>query len=421
MSSLDTMFNQVGAMIAIPCTASGTNAIALSPNVNCPALSAYNELGGYRFVAVNTSTGLVTAQYNGLGFLPVYHGDGVTQAGTADLVIGQQYVFRFHQALNGGVGGFYFESPSQPVPTTPWYTPGGRLTSAPGVPVSFVSNAGATSVWYAPYLHPFVPIFNGNNVQMYQFASSLNDTVGLQLFMGSSASWPANSAFDVFVILSGGVPALATVQWTNLTTRALTLAVFAGFLTNSGTTLMRTNATTTPSVPANQATFLGSFVTGNAGSLTWIFPGNNIAGAFGISNYYNTVLFTGNVEDTQALYTYTAAVTRQAGAHSYNQISLLQTSSERAVTFENHTTNGCAGAVSAYMLTGMGANSTTSNAVNGIHQAESTVGASACIETSLFLTTTGFVTVSANELSDGTHANSFNINSTNTLSFKAWL
>ena len=59
MSNLDLMFNQVGAMIEIPCSASGTNAISLTPLTNCPALTSYNELGGYRFRAVGTSTGTV--------------------------------------------------------------------------------------------------------------------------------------------------------------------------------------------------------------------------------------------------------------------------------------------------------------------------------------------------------------------------
>jgi hypothetical protein len=409
-------------MLAIPCTASGTNAIALSPNVNCPALSGYNELGGYRFVAVNTSTGLVTAQYNGLGFLPVYHGDGVTQASTADIVLGQQYVFRFHQALNGGVGGFYFESPSQPVPVSTWFTPGGRLTTNSGVPVNFTNANNAGAIFYCPYVHSFVPLFNGSTVQMYQFVSALTDHVGLLLNINGNAAWPVANVFDVFVILNAGVLTLATLQWTNTTTRAMTLSIFGGFLTNSGATNMLTAPAGTPvtvAVAANQATFLGSFYTTFNGLITWNFPGSTFAGSFCLSNYYNTVLFAGYVQDNAGSYTYTTNAVRQARAAAYNQITILQASSERAISIQNHTTNNSAPIAGSFQYTGIGLN-TTSFAVNGVHQQETSTSTSFCLETSLFFTATGLAAVSANEQGDGTHANTFGVGA-NTLSFKAWL
>jgi hypothetical protein len=425
MSSLDTMFNQVGAMIAIPCTASGTNAIALSPNVNCPALTGYNELGGYRFVAVNTSTGLVTAQYNGLGFLPVYHGDGVTQAGTADLVIGQQYVFRFHQALNGGVGGFYFESPSQPVPVSTWFTPGGRLTTNAGVPVNFTSAAPTGTIYYAPYVHPFVPLFNGSTVQMYQFSTPLNDHIGLTLNMNGSASFPSGAVFDIFVILNAGVLTLAALQWTNTTTRALTLSIFGGFLTNSGATNMLISPAGTPStvaVAANQATFLGSFYTSANGLVTWQFPGGGVAGVFGLSNYYNSVLFTGFVVDGSAQYTYSSGTFRQAGAAAYNQITLLQTNSERALQAVYSAGAAPVAVPAAQTGHGIGVNATTSAAlISYLTNFSSGVAPGQISHTHLFLSGTGLLTLNAVEQGDGTHANVFNYFSNNKLLFEAWL
>jgi hypothetical protein len=424
MASLDTMFNQVGAMVSIPCTPSGTNAIALTPNVNCPALSSYNDLGSYRFVALGTSTGLVTAQYNGLGFLPVYHADGVTQAGTADVVIGQQYIFTFHSTLNGGLGGFYFEAPSQPNPTLAWFTPGGRLTTQSAVPVNFTSAAPTGTIYYAPYVHPFVPLFNGSAVQMYQFSTPLNDHIGLILNMNGSAIFPSGAVFDIFMILNAGVLTLAALQWTNTTTRAMTLSIFGGFLTNSGATNMLISPAGTPStvaVAANQATFLGSFYTSANGLVTWQFPGNVTAGIFGLSNYYNTVLFTGFVQDTGSSYTYAGNTVRQAGARTYNQITILQTSSERAMNFSYYGGVVTAAVNGSTAFLGMGFDTITAFVSPMVFQGQSAAIAASRMNALLLVSATGLHVTSANELGDGTNANTFNSSNNNQLGFRSWL
>jgi hypothetical protein len=109
LALFDAMFNQVAQMVAIPCTAAGTNAITLTPIGNAPALTSYQNFSSFRFVAVATSTTPVTAQYQSLASLPVYLADGLTQASTGAVVIGQEYLLVFAQFLNGGVGGFFLE------------------------------------------------------------------------------------------------------------------------------------------------------------------------------------------------------------------------------------------------------------------------------------------------------------------------
>lgn len=118
VSLFDGMFNQVAAMIAIPCTASGQNSITLTPIGNAPTLAAYGEFNFFRFKAVATSNANVTAQFQSLANLPVYKADGLTQAGANDIVNTQEYVLIFSQALNGGAGGFFLEAASVAV-TTP--------------------------------------------------------------------------------------------------------------------------------------------------------------------------------------------------------------------------------------------------------------------------------------------------------------
>lgn len=117
LALFDAMFNQVASMIAIPCTATGTNAIVLTPIGSAPTLTSYANFNFFRFLAVGNSTGAVTGQFTTLAALPVYKSDGLTQVAANDILSGQEYVLIFSQALNGGAGGFYLENAAVPVST----------------------------------------------------------------------------------------------------------------------------------------------------------------------------------------------------------------------------------------------------------------------------------------------------------------
>ena len=426
MSALDTQFNNVASGMELPCTASGTNAISLTPLVNFPSLSGYNELGGYRFVAVNTSTGLVTLQYNGLGFLPVYHADGVTQANIGDFVINQQYIVTFHQALNAGGGGFFFLNASTPTTTSNWFQPGGRLTLASATPVMFSNQTAKQVIFYAPYQHPFVPIYNGAVMQNYQFTSSISDQVGLQLNMGGSANFPTGTNFDVFATLVASVPTLVATAWTNNTTRATTLAVFGGLLTNSGSMTAQTGPGTSTTVPINQGTFLGTFQTSAQGQTQWVFGGSGsggVAAFFNIANYYNPVLFATSVVDTGAPYTYTTGTTRQARASTGNQVNFVSPSSERAIHITRFsTTSSVAPGASTFAGIG-GVNSTTTLNVYNLVQVSGVGGLSYATRGTMDYTFsyTGYGFVASTESGDGTNANNFDTASIDFLQATLWL
>jgi len=47
--------------------------------------------------------------------------------------------------------------------------------------------------------------------------------------MAGNVNFPANTLYDVFAFLWLGVPAIGTFQWTNTTTRNVSLGVFGGF------------------------------------------------------------------------------------------------------------------------------------------------------------------------------------------------
>lgn len=103
----DASLADMGLLGVIPCTAAGTNTIALTPIATAFAPTpAYSNKNLFSFVAVATSTGAVTLNIFGLGALPLYRADGATQAGASDLLINAFYVAAYNSALNAGSGGF---------------------------------------------------------------------------------------------------------------------------------------------------------------------------------------------------------------------------------------------------------------------------------------------------------------------------
>ncbi len=102
---LDNNFAAVANMAVWNCTASGTNAIALTTTSNQPAVSAYTDRQRFQFVGPNNSNGSVTAAVNGLSALPLYLIGG-SQAGSGDVTSNTPYEIIYLAALNSGNGGF---------------------------------------------------------------------------------------------------------------------------------------------------------------------------------------------------------------------------------------------------------------------------------------------------------------------------
>lgn len=113
MGQLDQNFAAVGALATLQCTATGTNAIVLTPRANQPIVSAYNLPYPLKFgfTAPNASTGSVTLEVGALGFLPVYTSNGV-QATTGTLSSGVYYEVTYTTGAiyNSGSGAWVLSS-----------------------------------------------------------------------------------------------------------------------------------------------------------------------------------------------------------------------------------------------------------------------------------------------------------------------
>jgi hypothetical protein len=100
--------------------------------------------------------------------------------------------------------------------------PGGRLTLASGDPVPLTDMSGP--VYYTPYLHDVILLFDGTRWVMTQFAET------------ALAALPVtnNVNYDIFGFLSGSVLALESLAWTDGTNRATAVTVQDGRYCKSG-------------------------------------------------------------------------------------------------------------------------------------------------------------------------------------------
>ena len=106
-SVVDQIWRQIAAgFVIVPCTATGTNAIVLTPTLHKEGGLILANHMAFSFEAVATSTGLVTVQVASQTALKGYKTNGSAQATTNDVVDGSLYLALYLSTLDGGVGGF---------------------------------------------------------------------------------------------------------------------------------------------------------------------------------------------------------------------------------------------------------------------------------------------------------------------------
>lgn len=111
-ADIDACLNAVGTMAVTSCSASGTNTIALVPNVNQTPVPSYTDTQVFSFVAAATSTGNVSVNVASLGAVNLYLMDGVTRATSGNIVSGNYYLIAYGASLNSTAGGFYIVNSS---------------------------------------------------------------------------------------------------------------------------------------------------------------------------------------------------------------------------------------------------------------------------------------------------------------------
>lgn len=106
-------------------------------------------------------------------------------------------------------------------------TPGGRLTLTSGTPVTTSDVLAATTLYYTPFKHNLICLFDGTADWIPMQFSELSLSLS-----GYTAAKP----YDIFCYNNSGTAALESCIWTDGSTRATALAWQNGRLVKSGTT-----------------------------------------------------------------------------------------------------------------------------------------------------------------------------------------
>ena len=102
--------------------------------------------------------------------------------------------------------------------------PGGRLTATSGVPVTTGDVGGATTLYYTPYLHNRIDLWDGTRWVTVTFSET-------SMALGTMTS---GGVYDVFAYLSSGALALEKLAWSSATARATEATLQDGRYCKSG-------------------------------------------------------------------------------------------------------------------------------------------------------------------------------------------
>jgi hypothetical protein len=213
--------------------------------------------------------------------------------------------------------------------------PGGRLTVASGVCVPTTDQVAQTSIFYAPCGAEWVPIFNGTQMQLFQFTSGPTDTVGLSLALGSN--WAASTLYDSFIGFDGSTVRLCTgPAWSSSVAGSSSrgtgagttqLALLKGLWTNAVSMTCRNSNSTTFTCAVNQCTYVGTFLTNaSAGQIDLKF-GTAAAGCgpavLSVYNAYNRHTSRATVINTTASWSFTTNAWRSADGSSTCSVTTI--------------------------------------------------------------------------------------------------
>lgn len=115
---------------------------------------------------------------------------------------------------------------SNPTPALSSYfalPPTRRLTLTSNIPVTTSDVTAATTIYYCPYKGNVLSLYDGTKWVMYSYS---------QLSL-SLSGFTASTCYDIFVYNNSGTLTLVAVQWTNSTTRTVSLSVVDGMNVSS--------------------------------------------------------------------------------------------------------------------------------------------------------------------------------------------
>lgn len=207
------------------------------------------------------------------------------------------------------------------------FEPGGRLTLTSGLPVTTGDVTAAGTLYYAPYKHNRIRVYDGTRWQVYTFAE-------LSLALTLTSGKP----YDIFVYDNAGTLTLEALVWTNDTTRATAL-------TKQDGVYVKTGATT--------RLYLGTIY--SSGSNT---TEDSAAKRF-VWNMFNRIRRTLQVLEATDSWNYSTATIRQANGSTANQLDYIVGLNEDGVDAVAQVAVTTSTSTPRSMTVGVGVDSTT--------------------------------------------------------------
>lgn len=200
--------------------------------------------------------------------------------------------------------------------------PGGRLTLTAGVPVTTSDVTGAATVYYAPYKHDQVPLFDGTAWALYSIGSGISQALSDNT--KSPAAAAATTVYDLFVWNDSGTIRLSRgFAWTSQTARGTGVGT-AELTTQNGKYVNKQLITNGP------AALTGLYVgTVYVSSLTQVNDSNALRNVW---NNYNRIPRTMLVLMGGGNYPYATGSYRQANGSTSNQLAMVIGLDEDEVT-----------------------------------------------------------------------------------------
>lgn len=240
--------------------------------------------------------------------------------------------------------------------------PQGYLTPVSGTPVISSDSTGATQVYYTPYVGNLIPIYNG---------TSFVPTIFSELSIALVAQHASNTIYDLFVFNNSGVLTLVSgPAWSNSSAGTGARGSGAGTtqLTRingiwvNNVSMTGRNGSTTYSIPANQATYVGSlFVDSSVGQVT-CHRSFGQSRKWGIWNAYNRAIIELQGGTASASWVNAPTTWRQSAGDSANYVMGFCGLSEEEIdiSFVQFIQNSAPAGTTSTANIGIGINSTTS-------------------------------------------------------------
>lgn len=254
-----------------------------------------------------------------------YTSSGTTQARTT-IIAGSNGTSAVNFSSNPTVA--YVQLAEDIIGNTYIGPPGGRVTLVSNTAVMTANETAKGTIYYTPYLHNYVPLYNNAQTgwQMMAF-SQLSITL-------DSTNTVSGKIYDLFLFNNAGTidfgygPAWSsnTSRGTGAGSTAISQDSITSYWTNTVAITLRNTSSVTYSAAAGQALYVGTFYATAAGQTGVAYTASaSPAGAciVGIFNAYNQVPINVTNLDTTVSYTYNSSTWRHANNSATDAISFV--------------------------------------------------------------------------------------------------